>query len=248
MKKSVMVVLSGGQDSVTCLLEAKKRYEIVHAISFDYGQRHRRELVSAIEVAAHVGVDSHQVVPAVGLLRSRGPLLNPRAELETYTDYASMDKVIGNRIEHTFVPLRNPFFLLVAANYALEKGCFTLMTGVCASDNANYPDCTPDFILDMEIMVREALGMHRKDYEGEQFYIDAPLIGLDKAGIVLLAMQHGELAKEALALSHTCYAGEFPPCGKCHSCVLRAEGFKQAGVEDPLVKRGQAHYTSQEAG
>lgn len=243
MKNAVMVVLSGGQDSVTCLLEAKARYAEVHAVTFNYGQRHVRELESARLTAALVGVSSHEIIDVAGLLRSTSPLVDHTAELETYTDHDSMAAEIGDRVELTFVPLRNPFFLLVAANYAIAAGCYTLMTGVCQGDNANYPDCTMQFLVDFEVMTNEALGFNRKGYTGERFKIDAPLIYLDKASTVRLAMAHGELGKQAMALTHTCYAGEFPPCGKCHSCVLRAEGFHQAGVPDPLVERGLALQT-----
>lgn len=230
-----MVVLSGGQDSTTCLLEARARYDVVHAISFNYGQRHQRELSSAVEVGKIVGVDSHDVVDVQGLLRGRSPLVNPSTELETYTDHDSMEKIIGNRVELTFVPLRNPLFLLVAANYALAHDCYTLMTGVCQMDNANYPDCTAEFVVAAESMMNLALGFNDVGYTGQRMVIEAPLLFLSKADTVRLAQAHGELGYRAIAATHTCYAGEYPPCGKCHACVLRAEGFKQAGVSDPLV-------------
>lgn len=240
---SVMVVLSGGQDSTTCLLEAKRQYETVHAITFDYGQRHKIEIQSAVNVAALVGVDSHEVVNVAGLLRSTSPLTSDTA-LETYTSFEQMDGVIGNRVELTFVPLRNPFFLIVAANYALAKGCHTLMTGVCGQDNANYPDCTYFFIRSIKHMINAALGVLDPDTNWprrgvEEFKIETPLLHLTKAETVRLAMSHGALGCQAIALSHTCYAGVFPPCGVCHACTLRAEGFRVAGVADPLAERGE---------
>lgn len=232
---SAMVVLSGGQDSTTCLLQARELYEKVYAISFNYGQRHVRELKAAMAVANWIGVDSHEVVDVRGLLRGRSPLVNVTTDLETYTDFESMDKTIGDRVELTFVPLRNPFFMLVAANYALAKDCYTLVTGVCAMDNANYPDCTPGFLTATEYMMREALGMHRPDYAGRILELKAPLLHLTKAETVKFAMIYAK-GEHALSLSHTCYAGEYPPCGKCHACVLRAEGFRLAGVVDPLIE------------
>lgn len=233
---SVMVVLSGGQDSTTCLLEAKRQYETVHAITFDYGQRHKIEIQSAVNVAHLVGVDSHEVVNVAGLLRSSSPLTSD-TPLETYVSFEQMDGVIGNRVELTFVPLRNPFFLVVAANYALAKGCNTLMTGVCEADNANYPDCTQVFINRMDMLINTALGHLTSN--SEWFHIVTPLIKATKAETVRRAMQHGALGCQAIALSHTCYAGVFPPCGVCHACTLRAEGFRVAGVADPLVERGE---------
>ena len=230
-----MVVLSGGQDSATCLLEAVQRYETVHTITFDYGQRHSIELDAAKEIAAALGVASHTVVDANGLLLGRSPLVDPSAPLETYTDHYSMAATIGDRVEKTFVPLRNPFFLLVAANHALAKDCYTLITGVCQEDNANYPDCTGSFLIATEVMINEALGFNREGYHGDTFAIDAPLLFLSKAETVRMAMKHGQTGVEILSMTHTCYAGKYPPCGECHSCVLRAEGFKQAGFDDPLL-------------
>jgi 7-cyano-7-deazaguanine synthase len=233
---SAMVVLSGGQDSTTCLLMARDTYKTVHAITFDYGQRHAREIEAAREVARIVGVDSHEVVNVRGLLRSTSPLTDPKVELETYTNFEAMDKIIGDRVELTFVPLRNPFFLTVAANYALHHGCRTLVTGVCAMDNANYPDCTPDFITAMEQMINVALGIGVDVDNVDRFRIATPLLRMTKAQTVKAAMSY-PLGEQAMAHTHTCYAGEFPPCGRCHACVLRAEGFRLAGVPDPLVER-----------
>ena len=236
-KRKAMVVLSGGQDSTTCLMWAKARYDEVHAITFDYGQKHRAEIHSAERVAALVGVSSHTVVNAAGMLKGRSPLVNPDVQLETYTDFNSMDSTIGNRIELTFVPLRNLLFLVIAANHALAKDCFDLVTGVCAMDNANYPDCTEAFILSAQSTIREALGMHRPDMRsGPQIEIVTPLLFLSKAETVDLARQFPDW-EAVMAESHTCYAGSVPPCGKCHACVLRAEGFRQAGVADPLVEK-----------
>lgn len=237
---SIMVVLSGGQDSTTCLLEARKSHKTVHAITFDYGQRHRIEIEQAAEVAKIVGVESHSVVNVAGLLKGRSPLVNPGAELETYTDFRSMDATIGDRVELTFVPLRNPFFLLVAANHALALDTYDLMTGVCAMDNANYPDCTGVFLQYTQSMINNALGFDRQDYRGRRVQIHAPLLNLNKADTVRLAMAHGELGVRALAASHTCYAGKRPPCGECHACLLRAHGFSAAGVVDPLVEATRA--------
>lgn len=235
-KTSALVVLSGGQDSTTCLLWAKRNYDKVHSLAIDYGQKHRVELAAASTVARIVGVDSHYTVTAANILKGRSPLVNKDEQLETYTDFASMDKTIGDRVELTFVPLRNPFFLLVAANHALAMDCYDIVTGVCAMDNANYPDCTQPFVDSMQYMMNEALGFHRADYYGRLLNIVTPLMQLTKAETVQLAMQYPE-GLQALAYSHTCYAGEVPPCGKCHACVLRAEGFRQAGVVDPLVDR-----------
>jgi len=230
-KSAAMVVLSGGQDSTTCLFWAKQWFEPLHAVTFNYGQRHSRELEAAAAVAKLAGVASHEIIDVPGVLRSRSPLTDRTAELETYTDYASMDRIIGDRVELTFVPMRNAFFLTLAANIALAKDCFNLITGVCQADNANYPDCRQTFVHAQEHTINQALGI-------KDFRIIAPLMDMSKASSIRLA-QTVPGAMAALAYSHTCYAGEYPPCGKCHACVLRAEGFNQAGVEDPLVVRAR---------
>lgn len=224
-----MVVLSGGQDSTTCLYWARERFEEIHAITFDYGQRHEIEIESAKRIADMAGVVSHSIVDVKGLLLSRSPLVDHDVDLETYEDFDSMDREIGERVELTFVPMRNAFFLTIAANFALAQDCFDLVTGVCQQDNANYPDCRESFIKSQEETINVALGIDR-------FRIHAPLLHLTKAESIALARDL-EGCFDALAFSHTCYSGEFPPCGRCHSCVLRAHGFSMIGLEDPLITR-----------
>jgi 7-cyano-7-deazaguanine synthase len=228
-----LVTLSGGQDSTTCLFWAKQHFEDVKSISFDYGQRHRAELNSAIKIASLADV-SHEIVDVTNVLVSRSPLTDASVPLETYNNYQEMDKIIGDRVELTFVPMRNAFFLTVAANRALHDDAYNLVTGVCQMDNANYPDCRDNFIHEQEKTINMALGIGN-------FKIWTPLIHLTKAETVKLAKTLPGCF-DALAYSHTCYFGSVPPCiltekTACHACTLRAEGFKQAGCEDPLIER-----------
>lgn len=227
-----VVVFSGGQDSTTCLYWAVARYgrDNVRALSVNYGQRHAVELTAARNIAALAGV-RHDVIDVPNVLRSTSPLLSG-TPLETYSSYEEMDRVIGDRVELTFVPMRNAFFLTLAANYAIAHDAFTLVTGVCESDNANYPDCRETFVWAQEEAINKALGM-------SGFRIETPLLKLDKEGIVRLSATLPG-CWEALSYSHTCYAGQVPPCGECHSCVLRAEGFARAGMVDPLIERTRA--------
>lgn len=230
-----LVILSGGQDSTTCLFWAKAIYDEVHAITFNYGQRHALEIESAKAVAALAGVDSHEIVNVPECLISSSPLTSAN-ELETYSNPDEMETVIGGRRELTFVPMRNALFLTIAANRAEALGIESLVTGVCQMDNANYDDCRKTFLMATEQYINTALG---HDHRGTQWIsVQAPLLYLSKAESIHLA-QTLDGCMEAMAYSHTCYAGEFPPCGKCHSCVLRASGFAEAGVADPLVVRGQ---------
>ena len=224
---SALVVLSGGQDSTTCLFWAKRYFDEVHAITFDYGQRHARELQAARDVAEIAGVASHKVVVVGPILAGRSPLTNPAEALEQYADHDSMAAVIGNRVELTFVPMRNALFLTLAANRAVCKDIHNLVTGVCEADNANYPDCRQSFIESQAMTIREALAT--------SFAIHTPLMRLNKPASVQLALQLG--CYTALAFTHTAYDGQYPPVGKDHATVLRAYGFEQAGVPDPLVVR-----------
>jgi 7-cyano-7-deazaguanine synthase len=228
-KGKAMVVLSGGQDSTTCLFWAKRNFGEVHAVTINYGQRHLLELQAAIKVAKMAGVASHSVVNVPGILKSASPLTSENP-LEEYTDFESMDRIIGDRVELTFVPLRNAFFLTLAANYALAVDCYHLVVGVCEADNANYPDCRASFIDAQERAINEALGIG-------YFQIHAPLISHSKAETINMAKALPG-CMDAMAYSHTCYAGTYPPCGKCHACVLRAHGFAMAGTVDPLIARG----------
>lgn len=225
---SALVVLSGGQDSTTCLYWARDRYDRIHAVSFDYGQRHACEIAAARSVATLAGVVSHEVIALGPVLESTSPLV-AAAPLETYTDYQSMDAIIGDRVELTFVPMRNLLFLTIAANRAMARGCEALVSGICQADNANYPDCRDDF-------AKAALRAINLGLGGSYLHLDTPLMDMSKAESVRLAAGLPGCL-DALAYSHTCYAGACPPCGACHACVLRAHGFAEAGIADPLVAR-----------
>jgi 7-cyano-7-deazaguanine synthase len=229
MTTRALVVLSGGQDSTTCLFWAADRFDEVHAITFDYAQRHRREIDAARKVADLAGVASHTVVEVGPILKGRSPLTNPDEELETYSSYAEMDGIIGDRVELTFVPMRNAFFLTLAANRAVAAGIFDLVTGVCQQDNANYPDCRQTFIDAQVAAINTALGIDR-------FKVHTPLMDKSKAQIVQMARDLPG-AYDALAYSHTAYSGEYPPVTQDHASVLRAQGFLEAGFPDPLIVR-----------
>lgn len=245
MTSKALVVLSGGQDSVTTLFWAKKRFEEVHAITFDYNQRHRIEIEAAKKTAKLAGVASHEVVVLGPILEGRSPLTNSEESLEKYESYQEMDKVIGDRVELTFVPMRNTLFLTIAANRAVCKDVYTLVTGVCQADNSNYPDCRQAFINSISDAINDSLGFEiHYEYEAEgqlllivrKFNIATPLMNNSKAETVHLALSF-EGCYEALAYSHTSYDGAYPPTDNNHSNVLRAQGFEDSGYPDPLVLR-----------
>jgi 7-cyano-7-deazaguanine synthase len=224
-----LVVLSGGQDSTTCLFWAKKQFKEVHALSFNYEQKHAIELESAKKVAELAAVASHEVLTVGPILDGTSPLTNRGEKLETYKSFSEMADIIGSRVEKTFVPMRNDLFLTLAANRAICKGIFDIVTGVCEADNANYPDCRQSFIDAKQAATNEALGI-------TDFKIWTPLINLTKAESIKLA-QKLDGCMEALAYSHTAYSGEYPPKTQDHATVLRAQGFLEAGVPDPLIVR-----------
>lgn len=235
-KQGAMVVLSGGQDSTICLGWALETFTgPVSAVSFWYGQKHERELEAAKKVVEFFTTTcgrqiAHEVV-CLGAYTFSGtsPLINQREKLETYRSYKEMDAIIGNRVEKTFVPMRNAVFLTLAANRAICAGVRALVTGICQADNANYPDCREPFRHAMQDTINQALGI-------DDFYIYTPLIHLSKAQsiVMALALPH---TYDALAFTHTAYDGEYPPIGNDHASVLRAQGFLEAGVPDPLVVR-----------
>jgi 7-cyano-7-deazaguanine synthase len=237
MMGKALVVLSGGQDSTTCLFWACKMFGVdnVHTLTFDYGQRHSIELEAAAKVAEMAGIYSgrREVVHVPQILQSTSPLVSG-CELEQYTDAQQMDAVIGDRRETTFVPMRNALFITIAANRAEAYGCNSIVLGVCQMDNANYDDCRQTFIDAAEYYVNTALG---HDHRGtDPIHLIAPLMQFSKAETVRMAHQLPG-CWDALAYSHTSYDGKYPPTDMNHANVLRADGFAQAGLPDPLVLR-----------
>lgn len=230
MKPQAIVVLSGGQDSTICLFKAKADGYRVHAVSFDYGQRHRIELASASKVAEMAEVSSHEIVHLGRILKGTSPLVSG-AELEQYADHQSLP----GGLEKTFVPMRNQLFLTIAANRAYVRGANVLYTGVSAEDYGGYPDCRRVFINLF------TLASNAGTFTGEPdtlppLKVITPLMHITKAESVHLALEL-EGCYEALAYSHTSYDGQYPPTGRDHATLLRAKGFEEAGVPDPLILR-----------
>lgn len=215
-----VVVLSGGQDSTTCLAWAMRRFAPVDAITFDYGQRHRVELACAAEVARRAGVRHHRTIGVDSLRQLGGDALT-----------GAVDGALGaagpGGLPNTFVPGRNLLFLTLAAAWAWRLGTRDLVTGVCQTDYSGYPDCRADTMAALAQALR--LGLDAP------VAIHTPLMHLSKADSVRLARDEGAL--ELLAWTHTCYAGSVPPCGTCPACQLRAKGFAEAGLPDPLLVR-----------
>lgn len=222
-----LVVFSGGQDSTTCLYWAKSKWTDIKTVTFDYGQKHRIELDSARKICEMAGVD-FDLVKIPEILRSSSPLIDLNQELDKYDSIGEF----AAGVQPTFVPGRNILFLTIAANIAVRYGAKHIVLGVCEADFAGYYDCRNDFIKAMQVALNQ--GLFGTD---EGIEIHTPLMNLTKAETVKLAADLGEDCLEALSYSHTCYDGVFPPCGHCHACLLRERGFKEAGIEDPLLRR-----------
>lgn len=237
-RNKALIVLSGGQDSVTCLalaLAASPAFSEVRCLTFNYGQRHARELQAARDIAYLAGITQHEVCDVGPILQGTSPLTDPSQPLEQYQDFESMDKIIGDRVELTFVPMRNALFLTLAANRAAVAGAQVIYTGVCQQDNANYPDCRFSFIEQQEKTINEALGTLSGAIDEGYIELRTPLMFMSKAESVKMMARMDRL--HYLAFSHTAYDGQYPPLGRDHATLLRAQGFKEAGIPDPLMVR-----------
>lgn len=219
---TALVVLSGGQDSTTCLYWALRKFgaHSVTAVTFDYGQRHRIELTCATQIAARARVP-HTLLPINTFAELGGnALTDPAVTVKSGVDART-------QLPNTFVPGRNLIFLTFAAALAYQREIHHLVTGVAQTDYSGYPDCRQAALQALERAIR--LGM---DYD---LTLHTPVMFKSKAETVLMARDLGALP--ALADSHTCYRGQQPPCGECPACILRAKGFAEAGIPDPLVER-----------
>lgn len=218
-----VVLCSGGLDSSTVLYQATADGWECYAISFDYRQRHGRELESAEAIAREAGVAEHQTV-RFDLRQWGGSALTDNAiDLPESRSLAEM----AGSIPVTYVPARNTIFLSFALSYAEAIGASRIYIGVNALDYSGYPDCRPDYIQAMQEAFR--LGT-KQGREGEAIEIVAPLIELKKTEIVQLGNQLGVPWQK----TWSCYAGGEVACGVCDSCLLRLAAFEELGLTDPL--------------
>lgn len=224
MSKAV-VLLSGGLDSTTCLAIARERGFDCHCLSFDYGQKQKRELAQAERIARALGAASHRVV-RLGLEAIGGNALTDRS-LEVPKDRPLEE--VGEAPPITYVPARNTIFLAVALGLAEAIEAEAIFVGVTEPDSSGYPDCRPAFIDAFSALARvgTAAGL-----EGRATRIEAPLLHLHKAEIIRWGLRLGV----DYALTHSCYdpVGD-AACGRCDACQLRRRGFEEAGVEDPTI-------------
>ena len=226
-EEGALVLLSGGQDSATCLAWALDRYRLVETVGYDYGQRHRVELKCRTAIrdslgklrdswASRLGDDHIINLPALGAISQTA--MTRDVEI----------KMNDNGLPNTFVPGRNILFLTFAAALAYRRGLRHIVTGVCETDYSGYPDCRDDTIKALQVCLN--LGM---DY---RFVLQTPLMWIDKAATWRLARDLGgqSFVDDIIHLTYTCYLGSREVrhpwgygCGKCPACTLRREGYER---------------------
>ena len=221
MPKAV-ILLSGGLDSATVVGIAHEQGYDLYALSFDYGQRHSRELESAKKVAELYNVQAHQIL-RIELGKLGGSALTddnipvPAAR--------ELDK-ISETIPTTYVPARNTIFISYALAYAEVIDADAIFIGAKSRDYSGYPDCRPEYFTAFQQLVTLC---NKRGVEGHPIELKIPLIDMTKAEIIKKGVELG------VPYEHTwsCYQGGSQPCGTCDSCLLRAKGFQEAGVNDP---------------
>lgn len=224
MKKAI-ILLSGGLDSTTVLAIAQNLGFEAYALSFSYGQRHEIELEFASKIAKKFAVKEHKIAK-IDLRIFGNSALTDNIEVPKNRNIEN-----ENDIPITYVPARNTIFLSYALAYAEVIGAFDIFIGVNAIDYSGYPDCRPDFINQFEKMAN--LGTAAGIKNQEKFKIQTPLINLSKKEII----QKGISLGIDYSMTHSCYdpiikGNQVIPCQKCDSCLLRIQGFKEAGIED----------------
>jgi 7-cyano-7-deazaguanine synthase len=225
-QEHAVILLSGGLDSATVAAIAKEEGFFLHALSFNYGQRHVVEIEAARRVASTLGIDDHVTV-AMDLTVFGGSALTDSIPVPKHDAVADLDETIPV----TYVPARNTIFLSYALGFAEVRGARHIFLGVNALDYSGYPDCRPEFISAFAAMANLAT---KAAVEGdERWEIHTPLIEFSKSQII----QHGLSLGVDYSLTHSCYdpdnSGQ--PCRHCDSCLLRQKGFDELGVDDPAL-------------
>lgn len=229
MNRKAVIVFSGGQDSTTCLLHALPHFEEIHCITFDYGQRHRAEIETALALSRQLGITAHTVLDA-SILNALTVSSLTRNDIPVPDTNQSEAKGLPN----TFVPGRNILFLTLASIYAYQIKAETVITGVCETDFSGYPDCRDEFVKSLNHAIKSGM-----EYNVQ---IETPLMRLNKAETWALADHYNQLD---LISEHTltCYNGIIGNgCGNCAACDLRAKGLQyflenKQTVRDSLNKK-----------
>ena len=219
---NAIVLLSGGLDSTVTLAVAVKENDNVTALSFRYGQRHTKELISASNVCEHYGVK--HVIMDMDLSMFRSALTRDDMRVPEGRESEKM----SSDIPETYVPARNIIMLSVAAGLCESMDTERIYIGANSVDYSGYPDCRPEFFKAFKEMMAKGT---KAGVEGRPITIETPILNLSKKDIVLL----GKELKAPLELTWSCYNGREKACGKCDSCILRLKGFADAGYKDEVL-------------
>ena len=226
MAKKAVILVSGGLDSTTVVAMAKSQGYDCYTLSFDYGQRHRSELVAAQNVSELMTVHAHKVVKLDLGSIGGSALTDSRIEIPE-------SETTG--IPITYVPARNTVFLSIALGWAEVLSANDIFLGVNAVDYSGYPDCRPEYIQAFETMANLAT---KAAVEGQKLNIHAPLIDMTKGQIVQAGLALGVDYSKTVSCYQANLEGE--ACGKCESCRLRRQGFEQANIKDPTRYQNNA--------
>lgn len=216
-----MVLLSGGLDSAVTLFFAVKKGYDCSGLVFDYGQRHRKEILYSKRIAGYAG--SKVRIVKLDLAWKGSSLLDTMAPIPVDRDI----KKIMSGIPTTYVPARNTIFLALAASFAEAIGAQRIFIGAHYEDSSGYPDCRKDYL---ETFAR-AIRLGTKAGNEGRLALEFPLIDKKKSQIIKLGASLGV----PFQFTWSCYSGGNRPCLRCDSCILRAKGFKEAGIKDPLI-------------
>ncbi len=221
MQKKAIILFSGGLDSTTCLAIAKNQGFLLYALSFDYGQKHKAELIAAERIATMMGVQAHKFISltALGELGASA-LTDDRIPVHDYPN--------NDTVPNTYVPARNTIFLSMAMAWAEIINASDIFIGANSLDYSGYPDCRPDYLRSFEEMANLAT---KAGIEGRRLTIHAPLLLLSKCEII----QTGLALGVDYRLTVSCYRLDEHgrSCGSCDSCIYRKKGFSEAGALDP---------------
>ncbi len=222
MDKNIIVLVSGGMDSATLLWLAKKEFEDVYAISFDYGQKHKIELEYAKKLVKEANVKKHFIVDIPHLKGIEGSALTDEKVDIPSEDYPDQPPI-------TTVPMRNLNFLSIAASFCDVYEIENIGIGIHSVDSP-YPDCRAEFASSAEAVINASSVMVAKKKNRIKVY--TPFLGMTKTDVLKLGLELGVPYEK----TYSCYRGTIPPCGECATCRQRQEAFESVGVKDPLVK------------
>lgn len=222
MARKAVVLLSGGLDSAVALYIAKKRGYDCHCLSFDYGQRHKKEIAAAAEIAKKAGAILHAA--KLELSWKGSSLLDRKKKLP----FDRTIKEINSVIPSTYVPSRNTIFLSMASSLAEAIKARAIFIGAHYEDSSGYPDCRKDYLE----AFRKVMALGTKAGREGKLTLEFPLINKGKSDII----KTGRALGVPFELTWSCYEGGKTPCLRCDSCILRAKGFLEAGIKDPLIK------------